>query len=316
MKKYTFLVAVMFALIIGIASIGNTSIFRSNNRQSNGIVTSAKAGLNIGGDLRYRYEDMKDDNEEARNQVRARIRLNAYLDNGFTFGLQLNSYDYTLGTDDPENITLDRAYFGYQNGGLRVKGGRMPNPFYTPGNSELLWDNDYNPEGLTAGYYVNFNNLRLTATVAQIQDNDFTGEDQDTYGGQITAITEVLNMDIKLGTGYYSVEDTDVEYRQYFAEIKSFFILPVTVYGDYSKSNGREGYTLGSITELSDALSVDYAYTDIETESVMESTDTDIYDHKFGVNYALASNVIGNVTLFTNEEIDLNRYQVNLILEF
>ena len=48
-------------------------------------------------------------------------------------------------------LWLDLGYFDYHPcdaAGLHVLGGKMKNPLYTVGKSELLWDPDLNPEGL------------------------------------------------------------------------------------------------------------------------------------------------------------------------
>ena len=46
---------------------------------------------------------------------------------------------------------IDLAYFDWHPErveGLNVIGGKMENPFYAPGKTELLWDGDLRPEGV------------------------------------------------------------------------------------------------------------------------------------------------------------------------
>ena len=45
--------------------------------------------------------------------------------------------------------------------GLSVKGGKFKNPFYKPGESELVWDSDLNPEGGVATLKRDFDDVSL-----------------------------------------------------------------------------------------------------------------------------------------------------------
>jgi len=47
-------------------------------------------------------------------------------------------------------LWIDRAFVRWQGGEqprLSLTGGRMPNPFFMPYSSDIVWDDDYNPEG-------------------------------------------------------------------------------------------------------------------------------------------------------------------------
>lgn len=145
-----------------------------------------KAGINnvkLYGDFRYRYENIHMDPEtfntvgvggplvkakdtENRNRHRLRLRLgfewtiNDDVSVGGRLATTMNadnvSTNQTL--DDAfakKDIWLDAAYFNYHPWkvpGLKVLGGKMNNPFYTPGRTQMIWDQDLTPEGLSVSY--------------------------------------------------------------------------------------------------------------------------------------------------------------------
>ncbi len=125
--------------------------------------------IKISGDFRYRLEsiDAETDGDWAtghnRHRVRARFNIDTKLDEEWDLGFRLAS-----GSADPastnqtladsfstKGLWLDLAYFDWHPlsvKGLNVIGGKMKNPFYTVGKTELVWDGDLNPEGVAAKY--------------------------------------------------------------------------------------------------------------------------------------------------------------------
>jgi len=123
------------------------------------------------GDMRLRYEivDRASDNSTANDADghldtdRARIRFrfgaraHVYEDLDFVFRLSTGgdtastSGNTTLdGTFGNEAISLNLAYGSWELlSGLTVQGGKVKNPFM---KSEVVWDNDVNPEGLSEIY--------------------------------------------------------------------------------------------------------------------------------------------------------------------
>jgi hypothetical protein len=72
------------------------------------------------------------------------------------------SSNQTLGNAfSSKPIWLDLGYFDYHPGCgvLHLLGGKMKNPFYAVGKSELLWDPDLNPEGLALKYQPKFGSV-------------------------------------------------------------------------------------------------------------------------------------------------------------
>ena len=148
--------------------------------------TQDKAGINnikLNGDFRYRYEYIHQDPQannltgvrgalrgasEPNSRDRHRLRLRAGIDwtindevtvsgrIATTMNADNISYNQTL--DDAfakKDLWLDTAFFDYHPKvvpGLKLLGGKMVNPFYTPGKTQMIWDQDLTPEGLAATY--------------------------------------------------------------------------------------------------------------------------------------------------------------------
>lgn len=117
--------------------------------------------LKITGDLRLRaqgdYSD-SDGTNRTNTQLRARLGATYALDDLVTIGGRVvtgdgddpNSSDVQLSNwDDDLQISLDLAYAQLNFGGLRVYGGKLPNPLT---RTDLVWDGDVNPQGVSAVY--------------------------------------------------------------------------------------------------------------------------------------------------------------------
>lgn len=145
-----------------------------------------KAGINnvkFNGDFRYRFEYIKQDPQsntllgvrgplappretDSRERHRLRLRLGAdyAVNDEVTVGARIAttmnadniSTNQTL--DDAfakKDLWLDTAYFEYRPNalpGAKAVGGKMINPFYAPGKTQMIWDQDITPEGLAVSY--------------------------------------------------------------------------------------------------------------------------------------------------------------------
>ena len=125
--------------------------------------------IKISGDLRYRHESIDQQSSGDwnagvnRNRIRARLGLDAKVNDEWDLGFRI-----ATGSGDPvstnqdldksfsgKELWLDRAFFNWHPmamEGFNFFGGKMPNPFYTVGHNQLIWDHDLNPEGLAAKY--------------------------------------------------------------------------------------------------------------------------------------------------------------------
>lgn len=119
--------------------------------------------LKMKGDFRYRYEsiDVEDRDRRERNRIRARLAVAAQLPSNTEVGLGV-----ATGGDDPvstnqtlggggstKDVRLDKAYFKWNaTEDLYLQAGKFSNPLYKPQKSSLLWDGDWRPEGISAGW--------------------------------------------------------------------------------------------------------------------------------------------------------------------
>ena len=118
--------------------------------------------VSVKGDLRVRYENIDQQGKDNRNRDRVRARaaiVGKPQDNlELVFGLSTRqdgdpvSGNQTLGNGGSgKDIYLDLAYFDWRAlEGLNLLGGKMKNILYRPGNQGLIWDGDFNPEGMAA----------------------------------------------------------------------------------------------------------------------------------------------------------------------
>jgi len=122
------------------------------------------------GDLRYRYEfidDKSKDFDRNRNRIRARLGLNAKINDEWNLGFRLAtgegiqegdpvSTNQTLGGSwGKKPFWLDLAFLDYHPQwlkGLDILGGKINVPFYKVGGNQLIWDSDLTPEGGAVSY--------------------------------------------------------------------------------------------------------------------------------------------------------------------
>lgn len=159
MKRYT--ISIFFLLLFGAAahSYGGDSKF------------------NIKGDFRYRHEwlQLEDVKARTRERVRARVNIDGQVNDRtkVVFGISSGSPDPVSNNQTLTNawsskdVVLDLAYVEYKSErlpGLTLTGGKMHNPFFLPGESELVWDSDVRQEGIAAHYKRDFDSVSILLT--------------------------------------------------------------------------------------------------------------------------------------------------------
>jgi len=117
--------------------------------------------LKVSGDLRVRMQgDYSDNDMPGRRtaQVRGRLGATYALNELVTVGARMvtgsandpNSTDVQLSNwGNGFEISLDLAYVQLDYGNLKVYGGKIPQPFV---RTDLVWDGDVNPQGVSAVY--------------------------------------------------------------------------------------------------------------------------------------------------------------------
>jgi len=223
------------------------------------------------GDLRYRYENINDDDGSIdENRQRIRVRLGAYADvNDFTTaGIRIrtgggaNSGNQTIGQGwDNKNVYFDLAYMTIAfNGGEcgAATLGKMIYPWKTA--TDLIWDSDVNPEGIAYTYSTKLDNTGIFASTGYFKvEDDSLANDLDLASFQ-AGVTQPLGEDTKLTAGgsvfaYYNAMDygapVDYTVGEFFAELGFSDVLPIPfkVYGDYvnntEESSDNQGLCLG-----------------------------------------------------------------------
>lgn len=128
--------------------------------------------FSFNGDFRYRYEWIDDEaktDDRNRNRIRARIGIAGKVNDEVDVKLRLASGDSSAATSTNQSLDgsfsskdlwLDLAYFDYHPRSIKnlnVLGGKIKNPYFMPGKSDLMWDSDVNPEGVAAKYRCQLN---------------------------------------------------------------------------------------------------------------------------------------------------------------
>ena len=169
--------------------------------------------INWSGDFRYRYENISIEGRDDRNRerIRARAHMEATVTDTVTVGLGL-----ATGGDDPvstnqtlggggstKGMNLDLAYFSWT--GLKnteVVGGKFKNLLHRVGKNGLLWDGDWNPEGLGIRY--ENENFFVSGLGTWVESDSRSSNSEFSYGLQ-TGFEFDLGSDVGLlvGAGYY-----------------------------------------------------------------------------------------------------------------
>jgi len=286
----------------------------------------------ISGDVRVRQERIEVQNKSPeqtanRQRYRARLAVVSQVTPTVEAGIRLatgNNNDVRSTNQDMNNyftkkdIWLDRAYINWHPEnvpGLKMIGGRMSQPWVKVGESEMIWDNDINPEGLAVQYSRKFgqtnvfgsggvftvkdnvtgsgpqfdNDLRLY--YAQLGTNLFPGDSfKLTLGGGLYHYFKdkfgVPSNPANGGLGLTVNGNTSTEFQLYegFGQLDVLGLpLPVSLYTQYvtnANANGPQknedsGYVIGLLTRVWE-IGVNYSYRDVERNAVVGAfTDSD-----------------------------------------
>ncbi len=283
--------------------------------------------VKINGDFRYRHEWTDDETKVAdrnRHRIQARIGITGKINEEFDYGFRLASGNSEAPQDEgsptsnnqdlgdafsSKNIWLDLAYFDYHPkaiAGLNVYGGKMNNPYYRVGNSDLMYDSDITPEGIAVAYK---RKMSDTMTLFGAAGGYYVRErstDADTslwglQGGATLKIGE--DSQLTAGAGYYNygnvkgraglgndntqfygnrstggVFDSDFDLVQGFAEFGlPVGELPLRFFADYicntrAESSEDTAYLIGASLGKCSApgsWAVSYNYRDVEADSLL-----------------------------------------------
>ncbi len=153
--------------------------------------------IKFNGDIRIREESQwytgtgQANDAKDVNKLRLRLRFGGDIQEGLTVvhirlasgtGPQTSTNQDFTALSSQKALWIDRAYIELmQIPNTSLLMGRMGNPFFTNFSSELLFDDDYSPEGFAERYAMRLNsNLKVFANVGQIildSTNGATGHD-------------------------------------------------------------------------------------------------------------------------------------------
>lgn len=184
-------------------------------------LSSAIDRITFGGDLRLRHESFYRNTTDDRHRQRFRLRLGAdvKLENLMVgvrlasgTGEQVSTNQSFDNLSSQKAIWIDRAFLKWQGEEWRwltLTGGRMPNPFYTVYSSDIVWDDDFNPEGVAQSVKFKLGGSELFLNAAQIVlDEDSAGRpstDQWLFGEQIgVTFAPLYEVKTTLAAAYYN----------------------------------------------------------------------------------------------------------------
>ena len=312
----------------------------------------------IKGDLRYRHETQDKDSvqEKDRHRLRARIGVYGDVNDRVTFGTRLASgssespistnQDLT-GEAESKKIWLDLAYFKIDSlliDGVDATFGKMKQPW--DNISDLLFDGDVNPEGISTEYNVSLNeSTELAYQVGHfILENNNTEDDVALNSAQVSLTKDISeNVGLKAGLSYYDYVNMDsqtgenntagIDFNivQGFAELSlSQTSLPLTLFIDYAQNSEvdeEDVAWMSGVSTKSGDWSYAYNYRDVGIDSIYGNwSDSDFHGggtggsgHKFKVKYAMDKNLSAGATYFVTEKEDgteVNTLQLDLVSKF
>lgn len=158
-----------------------------------------------------------DDNDtKNKNRQRFRLRIGADITEGPVMlhirlasgkGEQVSTNQSLTGLSSEKPIFIDRAYVEVTPiQSLDLMGGRMANPFYVGPTGDLVWDDDYNPEGFAERFTMRMGDQgKIYATAGQVVlDGDGTGREAQWFlGYQVGTDLEMDPVGLNLAVLYY-----------------------------------------------------------------------------------------------------------------
>lgn len=213
-----------------------------------------------------------------------------------------------------KGINLDKAYITYkptQVEGLGLTLGKMSKPWVMA--SDLVWDGDWNPEGISAVYALESDVAELTLQAGGfwLEERKADAQDAMLYSAQAAVeLNAAESLTLTVGGSYYGFQnlegyafladpensfgntgagDEALVYANEFSEVEGFAIakldagVPVKVYGNYVVNTDADdndtGYLVGvsvGSTKCKVPVELGYNYRSLEADAVVGAlTDSD-----------------------------------------
>ena len=183
-------------------------------------MSKAVQSVKVSGDFRLRQDTMETTpnatapgaTDRSRQRLRLRLGVDVALPSNFTvktrFATGVSEQTSTNQTLDnlsnQKSFWVDRAYLEWQPVTLlKIAGGKMANPLWTLYSSDILWDEDLNPEGLGESVKLPpMGPVRLFANALQmaVKENKNSEHDAAGFSEQIGGEVQLpLEMRLKVG---------------------------------------------------------------------------------------------------------------------
>jgi outer membrane murein-binding lipoprotein Lpp len=313
------------------------------------------------GDFRYRYENIASDSSKTDGQDRQRVRLrvgaygkvNEFVDYGVRLATSSSatSSEEDINGGTKKGIWLDQCYVDMHPElfrGAHLFMGKMPQPWVD--RTGLIWDSDFNPEGIAATYKTAWTNgFNLMANAGSFVLKEDQGDDLQLWTGQLAGEAKVGDATIRLGGGeyYYQAADkqggasgantagTGFNLVEGFGSVGMNLCVPVVLNGQYvvntDASSSEDtaylaGITVGAAKDKG-SWEAGYNFRDTGRDAVPDNLNdgtfaagrTGSYGHSFWAKYQLAKNLQGCLTYMmatddTGEEV--NTLQADLLFKF
>ena len=274
--------------------------------------------IKLKGDFRYRYENIDEEGKDDRDRdrIRARAVLVARLPTDVEVGLGVAS-----GGDDPvstnqtlggggstKDLRLDLAYANWQPmEGLNIIGGKFKNVWYRPQKNGLIFDGDFNPEGVGLVYKKDWFFANVAGT--WLESDTKRPNSSYSWGGQLGFEGTVAGARVAAGGGYYNLDtqgnesffgddddffgnsfecsdpndlgscvyEFDYKLIQVFADISmNIGDMPVSLFADYVVNDDADdndtGYAVGvklGKARTAGSWQAAYTYQDLEADAVL-----------------------------------------------
>lgn len=180
------------------------------------------AALTFSGDLRLRYERDWDSQNAAgvarpdrnRGRYRARAAIGYKLSDEWSLGVRARTgsrfsqqsthltFAASDGNTDDFEVTLDRYFLQFKQGGYAAWAGRNSTPFWQ--QNEMYWDEDVTPTGVAGSYETKWENGKLTTTGGAFYLPDGAQKLNGTMvGGQLKYSRPLPGSQFTLAAGLY-----------------------------------------------------------------------------------------------------------------
>ena len=305
-------------------------------------------------DFRYRYEFIDDDSKDSsqrRNRIRGRFGLIGTVGEQLKINLRFATAEKNptganqdLGHDfSLKDIGLDQFYFDYSiSDNFSLLGGKVKNPYFKANKSELIFDGDYNPEGLALQFnkgivfgstgvfsmdeHESVENISITGFQLGLSNKTSTGAQYKIALARYT-FDDISGRPAseKTWNGKFFGNPTDISgnylnnytLNNFSAEINAKIgaqEMPAIFFIDWVKNSEADsddsGYQIGLKLSFVNSWKATYFYQDLEKNAVFGALTSSNFGgggtghkgHAIKLNYGFSKNLSAELTWFDNDK--------------